>query len=420
MHPALLLLILSAAWLATIALLLTRAVQQYGRYEIIRPLPASPPVSLPPLAVVLPARNEQETIGTALQGLTAQDYLSPALQIIVVDDQSTDNTADIVRSAAQSDGRVQLIRGDVLPTGWAGKPHACTAGARAATQTQPPPQYLCFIDADVTAGPALLRTAVAVAEQRRLDFLSLEPTQQLLSWSERLILPTGFLLLAFIHDVGAVNNPANPQATANGQFILVRSDAYHRLHGHAASSVRNAICEDAALARLFKGNGCRIALCGTENLLQARMYRSFSALWEGLGKNLTEMIGSARGTLLTAASAIALAVAYITLPLATSLLLLHAHAAHPALLWIAWSCALAGSGALLGTHIGTATYLKIPWWYGVLFPAGYLLGAALAVSAVLRRWRHQVSWKGRVYDATHQGSTPSPLPKPAKLPEPRG
>jgi len=382
-------LLLGCAWAGVIAWLLARAIRQYQFYQVLRPLPVGDD-ALPHLAVIVPARNEAHNIARCIGGLLAQDYPHDLLRIFVIDDNSTDATAEIVRQTAGRDTRVKIITGQPLPSGWAGKPHACWQGATAADRDEP--RWLCFLDADTSAAPPLLRTAVAEAQCRQLDMLSLEPVQELLTWSERLIIPAGFFLLAFTHDIRKVNDPASPEAFANGQFILIRRQAYQDVGGHAAC--RSAICEDTALARAVKGSGRKLAVLGTEGLIRTRMYNGFAPLWEGISKNCTEMIGSAGATVLAAAFGLALATLSIGLPLGIGLAGLQTHSM---LAGLGLVFAALGSLALLGTHIGAANYLKMPLYYGMLFPAGYLLGSIVALNSVLGRLRGQVQWKGRMY-----------------------
>src|SRR5581483_9446052 len=136
--------------------------------------------------------------------------------------------------------------------------------------------------------PALLRAAVGEALRRRVDLLSLEPRQELVTLWERLVIPAGLFVLAFLRDFRSLNDPASPQAAANGQFILIRRAVYDRIGGHAA--VRDAICEDRALAQAAKDAGCSVALLGAATLARTRMYRNLPALWEGLRKNSTETL----------------------------------------------------------------------------------------------------------------------------------
>lgn len=383
-------LLLGCAWAGVIAWLLARAIRQYQYYQVLRPLSDAGESPLPSVAVIVPARNEAHNIARCVGGLLAQDYPSDRLQIVVIDDNSTDGTAEIVRQSAGQDPRVKLLAGEALPSGWAGKPHACWQAANAADAAQA--DWLCFLDADTTAFPPLLRTAVSAAQSRHLDMLSLEPVQDLLSWSERLIIPAGFFLLAFTHDIRKVNDSESSEAFANGQFILIRRQAYQDIGGHAAC--RNAICEDTAIARAVKGSGGKLAVLGTEGLIRTRMYTGLASLWEGISKNCTEMIGSPGATVLAAVFGLALAIFSIALPLGIGLAWWHSHSA---LIGVGFVFAALGSLALLGTHIGAANYFKMPLYYGVLFPIGYLLGSLVALNSVLGRMRGQVQWKGRVY-----------------------
>ena len=371
-------LVIAFVWTGGVAWLLCRAVRQFGLYQTLRPAPADGK-DAPDLAVIVPARNEAARIERCLRGLLAQDYPTERLRIIVVDDNSTDGTAILVERIAAEDARVRLIHGRPLPPGWAGKPHACQQGADAAGA-----DWLCFLDADTAAQPALLRTAGKAAQEKRIDLLSLEPFQELGSFAERLVIPSGMFLIAFTQDPSRVNDPARPDATANGQFLLFRREAYEAVGGFAA--VRDEICEDKALARAVKRAGFRLALMGAEELVRVRMYTGFRSLAEGLAKNVVDMAGGVGATLAAAALALVLGWAPILVPL-----------------WIgdrrpvALAVALAGSLALLGTHLAGARHFHIPFWYGFLFPLGYTLAAAVALYAVLRRVRGVVVWKGRTY-----------------------
>ncbi len=278
--------LLAIFWISAVGVLMMRALTQYRHYEMLPAQPWPPGRGAPPVSVIIPARNEAHNIGPCLRSLLAQDY--PCFEAIVVDDNSTDDTAKIVRSF-QSDPRVRLLSSKPLASGWTGKSHACWQGALAASG-----EWLCFVDADTLACPALLSTAVQAMGSRQLDLLSLEPFQDLGSFWERLIIPAGFFLLAFYHDLRRVNKPTSPEAAANGQFILVRRNAYDAICGHAA--VRAEICEDSALARLMKRSGKRIALLGAETLIHTRMYTGLKTLWQGLSKNVVEMVGGCQST----------------------------------------------------------------------------------------------------------------------------
>lgn len=308
-------------------------------------------------------------------------------QIIVVDDNSTDATAELVRGFEDKHPRIRLMPGGLLPGGWAGKPHACHIGAEGATA-----KWLCFMDADTVPGRQLLSSAVRVAEARGIDLLSLEPFQELGTCWERLILPVGFFLLAVTQDLNRVNNPSSPDAVANGQFILVRREVYEAIGGHAA--VHDQIAEDSALARMAKRRGYRLAVLGAESLVRTRMYTDWPSLWEGLSKSVAQIVGSVRASVVVGIAAALLALIAVMLPIWT----LAAAITEPtgmkiAAAILAWLAVL----ALVAVHIEESRHFRIPFWYGLLFPAGYILGAAVAINSALEHVRGQVRWKGRVY-----------------------
>ncbi len=378
----------AAAWLAIVAWLLVRAFRQRDSLEMLAPSPPPPAHSSPEIAAIIPARDEAANIGACLETLIGQDYPSERLRIIVVDDHSNDDTAAIVARIAAGHPQVSLLCAPPLPPNWIGKSHACWIGARAAPADT---EWLCFLDADVRAEPALLASAVGAACEEAIDFLSLAPRQELGSFAERLILPCGLYLLAFRQDLRRVQAPEGRDATATGQFILLRRSEYDALGGHAA--VSGVICEDLELARLFKRSGDRVLLRGGQRLLSTRMYTGWRTLWPGIAKNLVDTLGGPAATLRTAAVALALSWAAVLLPFATALSCMDGAGTG----CLASAVAGLGSAAALAFHVAGASYFGIPFWYGFLFPLAYTIGAVIAVDSVRQRWRGRVSWKGRTY-----------------------
>lgn len=386
-------LLLAIAWAGLIAWLLIHAVGQYRHYQVIGAATDEiSPVGKdePAVTVIVPARNEAHNIARCLGGLIAQEYTPGKLSIVAVDDGSTDGTAEIIRGFVRYDSRVELIEGLPLPEGWAGKPHACWQAAAAPVARAA--EWLCFMDADTVAAPRLIRSAVAAAEARGLDMLSLSPFQELVTCWERLVLPSGFFLLAFTQDLRRVNDPACPDAAANGQFLLFRRKVYEAIGGHA--SVRGELSEDTALARRVKGAGHRFMLIGAESLIRTRMFTGLRSVWEGVSKNVTEMIGGLTATVGAAALGLLLAMASVLLPVWEGIRMADSPTPLNA---AAFGVATAASVALLGTHLGAARYFRIPMVYGLIFPLGYILGATIALYGVAGRLRGQVTWKGRTY-----------------------
>jgi hypothetical protein len=235
----------------------------------------------------------------------------------------------------------------------------------------------------------LLASAVRAAETQGVDLLSLQPFQELGSLAERLVVPAGLLMVACAKDLRAIDDPASPEANANGQFMLMRREAYEATGGHA--TVRAEICEDRALARLAKRSGLRVRVLAAEHLARTRMYRDFAALWEGFSKNAVDIMGDARHTLLVAAVGLLVGWATPLLPLGIALVTLRDPVAWPALV-----LALAGSGVVVGVAIGTARHFHVPPWQVALLPAGFTLAAALAWRSVWLRRRGRATWKGRI------------------------
>ncbi|MGH8261719.1 MAG: glycosyltransferase, partial [Steroidobacteraceae bacterium] len=156
-------LVVSVIWLALVAWLIARAFGQ--RNALRRVGPAEPMSDAPPLVVIVPARDEAHNIGECLRSLLAQRYPPDRVRFIVVDDESSDGTADIVTSMAAADPRIALVRAPPLPPGWKGKVHAARIGGAQAGEAE----WLCILDAEMRAGPALLASAVAAAKSGTLD-----------------------------------------------------------------------------------------------------------------------------------------------------------------------------------------------------------------------------------------------------------
>jgi chlorobactene glucosyltransferase len=382
-------LVLSCAWLALVAWLIARAIGQRRLFGSVEPLPALPAEQAPHVAIIVPVRNESANVRACLQSLLAQCYPAGRFRVLVVDDESTDDTARIVAAMAEQDARLSLLRSPPLPPGWVGKSHACWIGAAAApAQTR----WLCFLDADVRAASALVASAVRTAGDQGIDLLSLMPRQELRSFAERLILPCGLFVLAFCQDLRRRQANDSADATATGQFMLIRREAYAAAGGHAA--VASAICEDVALAQLITRRGHKVVLRSGDRLLSTRMYTGWQTLWPGLTKNLVEMLGGPGAALATALLAVPLAWAVVIVPAVDGVGCLGAgdDAACVALV-----PALVASAAALGLHLAGAIHFRIPVWYGLLFPVGYTVGALMVLDSVRRRWRGRVSWKGRSY-----------------------
>jgi glycosyltransferase involved in cell wall biosynthesis len=239
----------------------------------------APALAEPPLvSVIIPAYNEVDNIGDCLRSVLATPPEIP-LEVIVVDDQSTDQTPQIV--AAFADSRLQLVHGGDRPTDqlWRGKNWACWQGYQKSQGT-----YLLFIDADVRLAPTAIGEAISLMAAEELDLLSCVPHIICGCWAEWLLQPIVIQNILVGFNFSQVNDPSSPAAFGIGMFMLWPRSFYTQINGHQA--VAAEVVEDVELARLVKFQGGRYRYQPAPNWLKVQMYRSLAALWEGWTKNL--------------------------------------------------------------------------------------------------------------------------------------
>ncbi len=379
-------LVASLLLLIVVAGLIGRAMDQQRYFRVLQPVAAPSEEAAPWIAVIVPARNEASKIGACLEGLAGQTYPSSRLTVHVIDDGSSDGTKAISADIARTCPMISVTSAPPPTPGWTGKSHACWFGA----QRDADSEWLCFLDADTRPRPELLASALAAAQQDGLDFLSLAPRQELESAAERLVMPCGFYLLAFTHDVRDPLDPECEKTAACGQFILVRRSAYEKAGGHAA--VAGALSEDLELARVLKRNGCRTAMFGGDRLISARMYEGYASLRTGVTRNLVDMLGGPARALTIISAGVVPAWASVALPFSTVLTWNSGVIETASLL-----AACIAAAAAFGFHIAGARHFSIPVWYGLLFPVGYTIGAKLVIESIWRRRTGRVVWKGRTY-----------------------
>lgn len=235
---------------------------------------------LPGISVLIPARNEETNIATALESALRNTGIP--IEVIVLDDHSTDTTASIVQRFCEQDSRVRLESAPVLPNGWCGKQHACWALSKLARQP-----LLLFMDADVRLSPDALPRMACRMVDCSADLLSGVPRQQLSTFSEKLLIPlVHFVLLGFLPMFWArrTRNPAF--AAGCGQLMLARADAYKRAGGHAL--VQDSLHDGLKLPREFRKAGLRTDLFDATDAASCRMYNTNVEVWRGLGKNAVE------------------------------------------------------------------------------------------------------------------------------------
>jgi glycosyltransferase involved in cell wall biosynthesis len=234
----------------------------------------------PVVSVIIPARNEEENIGKCLQSILDQRGID--FEVIVVDDASTDLTAEIARCYKG----VQVIPARLLPAGWIGKSNAICTGVAIARG-----RWYLFTDADTEHRPGSLSGSIAEAQAQKVILLSYSPEQKTGGWWDKLLQPLIFAELNRTFDYKEVSDPNSSVAAANGQYLLFERDAYNKVGGHAA--VWNSMLEDVDLARLAKAVG-RIRFRYAPEAVACRMYRSFSELRAGWSKNLALLFPNSR------------------------------------------------------------------------------------------------------------------------------
>ncbi len=358
----------------------------------IRTAADPPPAGLvhwPRVSIIVPARNEARNLPLLLPSLLAQAYPTDRLEIVVVDDGSTDGTAEIVAAFAAVHPQIRVVTGQPLPPGWKGKPWAMQQGAAAATG-----EWLLFTDADTQHAPSALPTTISDAVTREADLYTIVPELQVIGPAERLIMPVVTLgMSVFFHPL-FVNNPRSAVVIANGQYLLFRRSVYDALGGVAA--VHTEIAEDLELGRLVKRHGYRLCFVDGRGLMQVRMYHNLAELWEGWRKNvLLSMKRQPLAGVLQITSLLA-GVAPFALLLGTLARTLGGHrsrADHQALALSAVQVA----AMLLPKRIVDRNFgLALGWTLS--YPVGLLMFIGILLDSARRLISGQgVTWKGRSY-----------------------
>ena len=238
----------------------------------------------PAVSVLVPARNEAAAIEPCVRAILASRDVE--LEVVVLDDASTDGTDAIVRQLAEQDARVRLIRGRPLPSGWCGKQHACAQLAEAATH-----ETWVFLDTDVLLSTDAVRRCVAFLDASQASLVSGFPRQMTGSFLEWLLLPLiHFVLLGFLPIARSRMDNSPGLAAGCGQLFITRRGDYLRAGGHTA--IRASLHDGIKLPRAFRRAGLRTDIFDATDIASCRMYTRSLDVWKGLSKNATEGIGS--------------------------------------------------------------------------------------------------------------------------------
>jgi chlorobactene glucosyltransferase len=337
------------------------------------------PAVLPRISVLVPARNESANIRPCIESLLQQDY--PNLEVIVLDDQSSDDTGAHLDSLALEYPQLRVIHGqEKPPEGWNGKSYACCRLASAAMG-----DWLLFTDADTVHVPGSVRLGLGQAINLNIDMLSALPRQRSESWGERLMVPfiLGFLTMVGL-DFWAIWRGKAGRTAANGQYLLVKAEVYRHLGGHAA--IHHELVDDIALARAFQVGNYRVALVDGTAMLTCRMYHSAREVWDGFSKNI--LLGLRKSGNMRLWYAPIFAWGYASLFIMPGLLLFHDTRLLAAMvigwLWALWAI--------------IAVRLYRPLWEVPFISLAAIGVIVLSLNSMYLRLRNKgVVWKGRVY-----------------------
>ena len=348
---------------------------------------APDPVRARPLvSVIVPARNEEVSLGACLESLVTQTGVR--FEIIVVDDGSTDRT----RRIAESFPSVRVIDAPPLPAGWSGKNNAVAAGAVKARG-----QWLLFTDADTVHLPGSLSRSLTEAQQNQAALLSYSPQQEVHGIKEQAVMPVIFAELAATYRPSQVSNPRSSAAAANGQYLLVSREAYDAVGGHAAIAV--SLLEDVALARNVKQSGRKIFFRYGADAVRTRMYRSFAQLRDGWTKNLVLLFASPLRL------AMLRLLEFVLIVASAAIALRALSGGRTAVVLVAGAVAI----VVYGFFFNRIRRAHFSWIADVLALLGLPLFSYLLLRSVIFYKRGKVGWKGRQY-----GSPARTGPEPAR------
>jgi cellulose synthase/poly-beta-1,6-N-acetylglucosamine synthase-like glycosyltransferase len=324
------------------------------------------------ISAVVPARDEEQVIAACVNALAAQPEIA---EILVINDQSRDKTADIVKALIATTPQLRLLQTQDVPGAWVGKNYAAWVGAKQASH-----RWLLFTDADGKLLPSATARALQIAQETGAALVSFSPEQVVRTWYERALIPFVYTRLAKLFSYSDVNNPVSQAAAANGQFLMIRRDAYEAIGGH--ESVAAEVLEDVALARRAKAAGYRIWFGPAAGLVRVRMYRSFAAMWEGWKKNLYLLVGGTPAAVYREMFSVVPWIPFLLVVLAVRFPLAF----------------VLGLGLLLARHAAYGMALssnRFPLKFILYYVPGVLLYAGVLWASYRAHVRGIVEWKGR-------------------------
>jgi len=364
---------------ASLVVLLIIALANMRYLRRLYSYPAPP--AWPRCSVLVPARNEEDNIARCTGGLLAQDY--PDFQVIVLDDNSTDRTWQILQGLAANDPKLMLIKGKPLPDDWLGKHWACHQLAQVADG-----ELLVYVDADTSHEPGMLRGAAAAMAAENTCLISALPRQIVVSWSEMLSIPAFYLGMLCGAPLELTRLQRNPLLFAIlGQFLVFRRDTYDAAGGYAA--VRHNVVDDIAIGRRVHTMGLKYKLLDGDGLVSCRMYRNFDQVWKGLTKS-TFATFNFDPYFLTLMYTLVL-IFFVSPPVVLGIGLAQPQVPMEI-------TAMAGIAVILNLVLWTVSHLRFhfPLYLVLIYPFSAIFMTVVALASMILTIQGKALWKGRI------------------------
>ncbi|MBF2097901.1 MAG: glycosyltransferase [Gloeomargaritaceae cyanobacterium C42_A2020_066] len=345
----------------------------------------------PDVVAIVPARNEADVLPTSLTSLLTQTYPGP-LQIVLVDDQSTDGTGRVAQDLAAQAGashRLQLIPGTPLPAGWSGKLWAMEQGLNWVRARPAGPTYLLLTDADIAHDPDNLRQLVSKAEREHLALVSLMVKLRCQSQWEKLLIPAFVFFFQKLYPFPWVNTPQRRLAAAAGGCILVRHDTLEQAGGLAV--LREALIDDCTLAQKIKAQNPRIWLGLTETTFSLRPYDTLDSVWRMVARTAYTQL--AYSPWLLVGSVLGMTWLYLLAPAGLWGSLAAGRPALALLFLVTW-------GLMTLAYLPTVRFYRLSPLWAVTLPLTGFLYTLMTLDSARRHYQGRGgAWKGRVYPA---------------------
>jgi hopene-associated glycosyltransferase HpnB len=343
--------------------------------------------TLPTVCVIIPARNEADVIPVSLRSLLLQDYPGK-FTIFLVDDQSSDGTANVAQEVAHNldkTQQLQIVNSTSLPPGWTGKLWAMEQGLQTASTLTP--DYFLLTDADIEHDPSNLHRLVAKAEAQKLDLVSIMVRLRCQSFWEQLLIPAFVFFFQKLYPFSWVNNPKKATAAAAGGCILIHSEALNRIGG--LQIIRQALIDDCSLAKAVKSTHGKIWLGLSTLTYSLRPYDSLKTIWDMVARSAYTQLNYSPFLLI--GSLLGMTLVYLLPPIAIIFGLVLGN-------WIITLISFIGYLLMTFAYFPIIRFYKCSPVFAFSLPIIAFLYTSMTIDSALQHWQGRGgAWKGRVY-----------------------